>query len=73
MHSKNSQWETKVCLFDEAAKTLMESMANEWKCVQLLWNLGEDATIYTLFSSMFPNLCVPKTLSLSTMTMALEG
>jgi hypothetical protein len=57
MHSKehsHPQWETKVCLFDEATKALMGSMENEWKCVEILWNLGEEATMYNLFLSMFP-------------------
>jgi hypothetical protein len=56
MHSKehsHPQWETKVCLFDEITKTLTKLMANEWKCVQILWNLGEEETMYTLFPSMF--------------------
>jgi hypothetical protein len=56
MHSKehsHSRWETKVCLFNEATKALMGSMATKWKCVQVLWNLGEGATMYILFPSMF--------------------
>jgi hypothetical protein len=48
------QWETKGCLFDEVTKALMGSMANEWKCVEVLWNLGEEIIMYTLFLSMFP-------------------
>jgi hypothetical protein len=47
------QWETKVSLFDETTKTLMGTMADEWKCVQVLWNMGKEATIYILFPSMF--------------------
>jgi hypothetical protein len=59
MHSKehsHPQWETKVCLFDKVAKTLTRSMVNEWKCVQVLWNMGEEATMYTLFPSMFQGM-----------------
>jgi hypothetical protein len=48
------EWETKVCLFDKVAKALIGSMATKWKCVQVLWNLGKEATMYTLFPSMFP-------------------
>jgi hypothetical protein len=47
------QWETKVCLFNKVAKTLTRSMATKWKCVQVLWNLGDEAIMYTLFPSMF--------------------
>jgi hypothetical protein len=56
MHSKehsHPQWEIEVCLFDKVAKTLMGSMATKWKCVQVLWNLGEETKMYTLFPSMF--------------------
>jgi len=47
------QWETKVCLFNKAAKTLMGLMITKWKCVQIVWNLKEEATMYTLLPSMF--------------------
>jgi hypothetical protein len=60
MHSKehfHPQWETKVCLFDEVAKALKGSMATKWKCVQVLWNLREEATMYTLFPGMFLGTC----------------
>jgi hypothetical protein len=56
MHSKEHfhlEREIKVCLFDEAAKALRGSMATKWKCMQVLWNLGKEATMYTLFPSMF--------------------
>jgi len=50
------QWKTKVCLFNKTTKALMGSMATKWKRVQVLWNLGEEATMYTLFPSMFPGM-----------------
>jgi hypothetical protein len=50
------QWKTNVCLFDKATKTLTRLMTTKWKCVQVLWNLGEETTMYTLFPSMFTRM-----------------
>jgi len=58
------QWKTKVCLFDEVAKTLTGPSQQSEKCVQVLWNLGEEARMYILFPSMFPRMSLGYTCSL---------
>jgi hypothetical protein len=37
--------------YNEANKALTGSMATN--CMQILWNLGEEATMYILFPTMF--------------------